>query len=361
MNKFQKTRLACALIFSAASASSAWAQADPVVPEASRPFITAPSIKPDILNQPALAAAGYSVKVAVEAAPAAAVVDSQGRPDDNRDELNFLIAPNQLPLPLRYAAPALAANLAFSIPTPSEVKLLLPGASLDAADEGRYRISQYMGDATGGAAKFRDRQKADVQLWGTSTKTMAKQLTKNPWQIYQFNRVVRATLIEFQAGVKAQTLRDADQMALQVKPILEQVAIVMPEMPTQQAKQAWYNLMVQLKDNFMLYQAQMISGDSLTLTELNVLLNTYPEIPRPAGEAPTLKSPNGTVNPSASNTPQVNISSEAPEAKASAPKPSGKESNPYGGVVILLVMVLSIGFLILKARKKSGSRNSKQD
>ena len=356
MTKFQKTSLAFALILMGASAT-VWAQSEQA-PDAPRPFVTAPSIKPDILNQSALVAAGYNAKVAVEST--VAVVDSQGRPSDNLDELNFLIAPNQIPLPLRYSAPANAANLSFSIPTPAEVKLLLPGSALDAADEGRYRISQYMGDATGGAAKFRDRQKADVQLWANSTKVMAKQLTQNPWQNYQFNRVVRATLIEYQTGIKAQTMRDADQMAMQVKPILEQVSIVMPEMPTQQAKQAWYNLMVQLKENFMLYQSQMISGDSLTLQELKGLLESYPEIPRPAGEPPTIKMPNGTTTPTATAKPQLNMGATAPEAKASAPKPSENESNPYGGVIIVLVMVTSIGFLIMKARKKSGGKNSNQ-
>lgn len=356
MTKFQKTRLACAFLLSAAGFTSAFALPDQNSPEESRPFVTAPSIKPDILNQPALAAAGYSAAITANS-PAVVGADNQGRPSDNLNEFIFLLAPSLIPLPLQYAAPPVAVYLSFSIPSPAEVKLLLPGAALDTADEGRYRISQYMGDATGSAAKFRDRQKADVKLWADSTKLLSKQLSQNPWQIYQFNRVIRATLIEFKTGVKGQTMQSADQMALQVKPILEQIAIVMPEMPTLQSKQAWYNLMVQLKENFMLYQSQMIAGDALTLIELDSLLSTYPEVPRPAGEPPTLKTPNGTPTPGAT-TPQLNIEADAPAAKASAPTVAVKDSNPYGGMIIILIMVLSIGFLILKARKKSRSKSA---
>lgn len=324
-----------------------------VVPE-HKPFVTAPSMRPNILNEQALVEAGYGEKREVTEEGYGA---SYTAPSD-LDTLAFLLAPDLLPMPLRHEEFAFSNVLIVHVPTPSEIKMMLPGDALDHADTARYRISQYMGDLTGTAAQRRDRQKSAVLEWSRTAKDMAKNLSANPWQKYQFNRMVQAQLQPYKIGIAGQSKREAELLATQIKPIIEKVGIIMNDMPTHQTKMAWYNVMVQLKDSFELYQQQIGDGDAGVNNLLYPEIKKYPLLPRPAGDPPVSQEQAREI--AKAQKTQTALGTVDGEPKQPAVQMQDKNgSNSYGGVIVALMMGLVAVFMLRRNKSKSAGEKSK--
>lgn len=321
-----------------------------VVPEY-KAFVTAPSMKPNIMNEKAMVDAGYGE---TRENPLESLAEEYTVPTD-LDALAFLLAPDLLPKPLRYENFDFSNVLIVHVPTPAEIKMMLPGDVLDHADTARYRISQYMGDLTGSSAQRRDQQKSTVMEWSRSSKNLYKNLSANPWQKYQFNRMAQAQLQPFKIGIAGQSAREAQLVANQIKPTIEQIGIILNDMPTHQTKMAWYNVMVQLKDSFELYQNQIAAGDNAINSILYPEIKTYAIVPRPAGDPP-ISQAQARAKAKAFNQGTANTMGEpVQDDKKPAIQMQEKSSNSYGGIIVALMMGAVAIFMI---RRNKGTKDA---
>lgn len=346
-----------AIVTGAAPASAGTSEVLPSTTEVPtyKPFITAPSIKPHILNAKGLEAAGYNKVTPVASSESAtAPVGSNDLTHNDLDDLTFLLAPNLLPNPLRHTPLPTAKPLFIKVPNLAELKLMLPGQALDFADNSRFTISEYMSNLTGETASHQESQRQGLVTWIAEVDKLAAGLTNNPWQQYQFNRMVRKTAEDFKRNVETQSTIESQHLAALIRPVIESINLSLPDLPTQQAKQAWYNLMVQLRDNFSLYQSQVYAADTSSLGLLESILTKYPQVPRPAGEPP--RSVN-EFTAQFTKTKLAPMAKTAIEGSENAPEKSqpGRpvEQNSSGGLIVALSMFgVGGGFIFFWLRKR---------
>lgn len=331
------------------------------------PFITAPSIKPHLLDVKGLQAAGYSASTEnnkndndiernLSASNAENTSYSTRDTDDKKDleSLTYLLAPNFIPLPLRYSESSFNYSIALDVPTVAEVKLMLPGPALDKAESARYEVSKYIGNLTGDAAQRRELQKLNVDEWVKSTDKIAQQLSTNPWQIYQFRRLIQATLKDYKLAIATQSKVEINKVAMAIRPEIQEIGLVVNEFPTYEAKKAWYNILTQMNDNFKMYQEQITSQDADLLMKIDSLLSKYPEVPRPAGNPPKSAREQSVQTNQLTAATKASVGAELDAVKKpAAPLQNEDDSaSAIGGIFILFGALGLGGFYFSRLRKK---------
>lgn len=309
-------------------------------------IVTAPSIKPNILNEQGLARDGYGLS---------STAVSTGAPND-MDALTWLLAPNLLPYPLRYEYQAQSEVLVVRVPTVAEARMMLPGQLLDMADEARSTISRFMTAATSRVVQTRAHQKGQLSAWLSQTNEQAKQLSANPWQIYQFHRMVNAEAMAFKSQFAGQSEPEAQELFARIKPLIGQITPLLNELPTQETRMAWYGIMVQLKESFQVFQAQMSEGEREPAAVLDQILSVYKELPRPAGSPPpkpgTSTSPESRRNGEGAASTARSSSDSGPKEAAQPPAVKKEETNPLVGGLVMLGLAVGLVFYVLRLKKK---------
>lgn len=341
---------------SAIAVSSAGAQVPPAESSSaatpgSRPqaFVTAPSLKS--LGE----ATPPEGKQANSGSTAAPLPDQQRPaipvPSAPEEDAPWLLGPDMRPWALAYLEAELLNSLYLMLPADREARIMLPGAALDASERAATEISRYFIDNNGLASVARTRQLETLNAWLADTSKKKMALPQDPWVEYQFHKEANATLQGFKAKVVRQSEPVLRRMASDIKKTVDQLTGIMNATGSHEQKMNWYNLLLQLKDGFSLFQARAVASDQQILALIERYETENPPPPRPAGKPP--QSAQGAASTPAQAASNVALTADTVERqKAPAPTPAPQNNNQAGGWIVILGMLATVMGLFYKMRRR---------
>lgn len=328
-----------------------------------QPFVTAPSLNAmgAPTNPEAASAKGASPAPAVGSVPAGAVVPNgtatlptPAAEAGAQDDYPWLLASEQRPWALAYLDVESLNTLYLTPPSEQEVRVMLPGGVLDASERIKAEINRYFTDNTGLASVARTRQLNTFNTWleDTSKKKMA--LPLDPWVRFQFHREASATIAEFKAKVLRQSAPGMSRMDSDVRKAVEQLSAVMNATGGHEQKMQWYNLLVQLRDGFTLFQTRVAAADRQVREAIERFEQDNPPIARPPG-TPHRSKPTpsaGTALPGG-----VALTTDAVARSPAQPLAQPAETaNPAGAWVVIAGMALVVLGMFMKLRRRVASK-----
>lgn len=359
--------------------AAVWAQPAPtqaqpapatVTPEAAaprvQPFVTAPSLR--AMGIEPVAASSQSTAAASPAAPAASTagaaapvgVQSSGEARTT-DDFPWLLSGDLRPWALAYLDVETLNTLYLALPTEREVRIMLPGAALDASDRAKVEIGRYFTDNTGLASVARARQLETFNSWLADTTKKKMALTQEPWMVYQFHQEAGSTLKNFKVKVQRQSAPGLSRMASDVQKAVEQITAVMNATGSHEQKMQWYNLLLQLKDGFTLFQNRVVASDRQLLEAIERYEQENPPVARPAGQPPR----NGADSPVARSVEPASSVALTPEAvqREKSPPVAAKPDNgdQGGGLAVFVGMAAVLIGLFVKMRRRVAAKTPPAD
>ena len=270
-----------------------------------------------------------------------------------QDEVKWMLDANSRPWPLAYTELAPLNVLSFALPTEREARIMLAGAVADTTDRARFIVSRYVTDNIGAAAQARGRQLESFSLWADSVQRQKKAVPSDPWAQYQFSVEVQATLAPFKEKVAAQTAPTVQRMADDINAAVAKITPLMNVMGSYEQQLQWYNILVQLKEGAGLYQTRTLESDRQILDAIQAFERDNPPVPRPAGKPPVKPADSGSM-PAAQATPAATIAA-APAQREPAQAPARQQQTGMsGGVVLLIVGAMVIGFFVMLRKRVKG-------
>lgn len=270
-------------------------------------------------------------------------------------DVPWILAPDQHPLPLHYSEPQNINILLLDIPSTAEARLMNPGRALDLAERARYTTSKYTSDAIGLITLTRTRQAEAIERWLAYTDKQAAALGNDPWQHYQFWHEARPMMEAYRAKAAEQTAPPLMRMVDDSKRAVAAIIPIVNLMPTHEARLAWYNVMVQLKEGLGLFQRQLADADKRVNDLFDGYLQRHPYVPRPAGAIPAdPRLVKAVPQPTLSELPQSGVVTPAASQEAK-PRTAIKASSGFGsGLLITGVLLVALAAAVLKMRGKAG-------
>lgn len=272
-------------------------------------------------------------------------------------ELGSRIPRTHLPYPLRPRSLPDAGVIYLSLPTEQDVRLMLPGQALDAAAAVRRDVSKFFTDALGVAAQTKIRALDSFSTWLDMTDRQAAGIPPTEdWTNYIFTGITVESVTAFRDDYSTQAKTVLERTSAQIPDVVARISRLMNAAQGYPQQKAWYEVMVQLRESFKLYQTQVLEGDAQVAAVANDYLAKHPVPPRPEGRPPLLDltdkpigrpavSAPAPVNPEFVRTPAKQVEEAAPTIKKES------ESGLLGGLIVL-GMLAAVVFFFVRLRKK---------
>jgi len=317
-------------------AQAAASQPTPGVPlPGSASVATSGSARPNVLVADNIAAAGYGAKPGTSDATGTSVL-----------ELSYVLSSDERTVPLRYRAPEQFPAFLVSMPESADLRLMLPGRVMDAAEESRSQVARYFSDVLGNASAERGRQAESVDFWINDATTKLRNLGPDPWKRYQFIREARELAVNFRSGIESQSSAEIERLTSAAAATIRKAQVAMDSSRTHEQKMAWYNVMVQVRDGVNLLQGQILAADKKTVNALTRFLEGMREEPRPAGDPPTKVKPLSAANQRQNMdmpTPAVIRTPASPAPVAEPPQSAFAKYGAFGVGLLMVFGMLGLG------------------
>ena len=244
-----------------------------------------------------------------------------------------------------------ASVLLVDIPTAQEIQMQMPGRMLDQADNARYQVVQYFNTRTQEAGKVRNGQAENMQAWVNYVKTLHLKLSSDPWQRWYFGVMVQAYLRPIYAQLYEQSKAPDAQMLKTAQDYVERITPLLSAAGTQEARVAWYGVLLQFKQGLGAYRQQVRQSDAKALDLIKEYMQQYPTPTKPTGDKPKRKASNENATTPQGPSVSVAIKKEANDAKP-APVLLKDASSPTGALIVTgLVLIVGVYFY-MKIRQR---------
>ncbi|WP_176089231.1 hypothetical protein [Achromobacter anxifer] len=300
----------------------------------------------------------------------AAQLTLKGSP--GREEVPWLLRGENRPWTLMFTPSNPLGTLYLSPPSAREAKLMLPGMAADAANRARFTVNKYITDSIGISAQARARQLETLNRWIENSNQQAARAKDDDWEKYQFSVESRREIEAYREKVVGQAAPDLSLMQREIQRAVEELSPLLEVMPNYELQMAWYNVLVQLKEGFSLYQAQVQRADQTLLATIDAYLDANPYAARPAGPVPqqggegihsapaaksNLSAP--TLTPSLAESARDAVREPAPAPDAPAAREQPQSIIPGLSVFGLMVLVgLFVIFKIRRRARRSGGKGA---
>lgn len=275
-----------------------------------------------------------------------------------REDVPWVLRGDNRPWNLLFTPSNPLGTLYLSPPSTRDAKLMLPGVAADAANRARFTVNKYITDSIGISAQARARQMDALTRWIENADKQTQRVKDDEWEKYQFSVESRREIDTFRERVAAQAAPDQVLMQREIMRAVEEVTPLLEAMPNYELQMAWYNVLVQMKEGFALYQAQVLRADQNLLAAIDSYIEANPFAPRPAGQVPR-QGVDGFSGPTVAKptvpTPSLTSAvAEATREPAPAPVAQPRPDQPNSvlpGLGVFVLMVLAGVFLFFRARR----------
>ena len=271
------------------------------------------------------------------------------------DAVVWKLRADQQPWPLRYRDASTLNTLFLTLPSEQEARLLMPGASLDAAARTQRVLAKYFTDAIGMASQDGAHWQEMESVWLDNTAKQKQTLSAtDAWQQYEFSREALAQATSFRQRLMDQGDAGLQKMVREVTTAIGQVNAVMNATQGYEQRTAWYNVMVKMKEGVGLYQMQAATARTNAQKAIDTFIAENPPVARPDGDAPTAPTPGSAAREQAAAAAQAQaptVAAAPARQPASAVAPEKEQGNPFLGSIVLLGMAATVVFMFLKLRK----------
>lgn len=306
-----------------------------------QPFQTAPLMV--TRQEPSLVAPGSDAS-----SPVTAKVSALSEPVTQSEDVFWALTPEQRPWALAYVELMPLNTLYFTLPSERDARMMLPGASAEAADLAKFTASRYITDNIGLAEQVRTRQLEGLNTWASHIETQKASTQGNEWAAFQFNKEMLAILKEFKKKVAAQSAPGFDRMATDINAGVTAISGVIEVTSAYDIKMRWYNVLVQLKDGMGLYVTRVNELDSKVLTAIAAIERNNPPLAQPMTPPPA--RPVDGAEAASKPIPAASLTPATPREVAKPlvePAKSGTSN-----FIILGVMSLAAFGIFMKLRKR---------
>lgn len=336
-----------------------------VMPPASAPGATAasPSLDPAIQalveGKTPEAAAQLSLSSSTPPVPATAATSAA------REDMPWTLRGENRPWSLHFTPSNPLGTLYLSPPNARDARIMLPGVLADSANRARFTVNKFVTDSIGISSQARARQMEALSRWIENTNKQLERVRDDEWEHYQFNVESRREIDAFRAKVEAQAAPDLAFIQAEIVRAVAEVTPLMESMSSYEMQMAWYNVMVQMKDGFALYQSQVQRADQQLLGAIDSYIELNPFVARPTTPPPR-QGVDGFSGPTA-----IRAATPAPTVTPSIVGPSPTERTPaepattstanqpssvVPGLAVGGLFLLAVAWLVLKVR---GARRGK--
>lgn len=273
-------------------------------------------------------------------------------PGELESDLGWMIQlndrPNGILLPQVRAD---ASVLLIDIPTAQEIQMQMPGRMLDQAESARYQVVQYFNTHTQDAAKIRNSQFETMQSWIAYVKTLHLKLSADPWQRWYFGVMVQAYLRPVYAQLYEQSKAPDAQMLKTAQGYVERITPLLTAAGTQEARVAWYGVLLQFKQGLGAYRQQVQQSDARTLDLIKEYMQQHPTPVKPAGDKPKRKT--ATESSAAPTASSVNMAMKKDANEAKPATVVLKDTSSSTGALIVTGLGLMVGgYFYMKIRQR---------
>ena len=257
--------------------------------------------------------------------------------------------PNGITIPETDVLPALMID----IPSGQDIQLKFPGQSLEQAEVVRLQVLRYFEVVVKGASDIRSRQQAQLESWLQYVGGLHGKVSIDPWHRWYFGILTQEHLRPAYAKLLQQSKSADAQVLSMAQGYVEKITPLLTQAPTQEARMAWYGVLLQFRQGLGVYRDQVQQGDRKVLGLVEAYMQKYPAAPRPAGPKPT--KPNTTpaaMPPFAADKGGVTL----PPVEARPAAVSLKDTSSSSSILVAIVMILIVvgyGYLKLRQRVKN--------
>ena len=244
-----------------------------------------------------------------------------------------------------------ASVLMVDIPSAQEVQMQMPGRMLDQAESARFQVVQYFNNTTQEAARIRTGQFENIQAWVNYVKTLHLKLSSDPWQRWYFGVQVQAYLRPVYAQLFEQSRAPDAQLLKTSQSYVERISPLLSAAGTQEARVAWYGVLLQFKQGMTGYRQQVQQSDARTLAVITDYMLQYPTPVKPPGVKPvrsTASNENSSQPVAAMN---VIAKKESGESKPAAVNLQDTSSTS-GALIVTGIVLMVLGYIYLKIRQR---------
>lgn len=203
------------------------------------------------------------------------------------DNAPWVLSADQTPSLLTHNGFLEGGRMYVRVPSESEIKLMLPGQIMDVIDRARFQSTKYLQDSMAKGMQERREQLEIVMRWVEDTFQKLSKVPSAEWPQYQFAKESREVALAYKSGVSSQSEGKVESILEEAQELITTLNNLMPHIPSENARNALYAVMVGIKDNAELLDKSMAQRDELVIKELDRMLARVKEVPRPFRDPPT--------------------------------------------------------------------------
>lgn len=292
----------------------------------------------------------------------AAALSHRGKPTaTSRDDVPWTLRGENRPWSLHFTPTNPLGALYLSPPSAREARIMLPGMASDAANRARFTVNKFITDSIGISSQARARQMEALSRWIENSNKQLERVRDDEWENYQYNVESRREIDAFRAKVAEQAAPDLEFVLGEIARAVNELTPLLEALSSYELQMAWYNVMVQAKEGFALYQSQVQRADQQLLSAIDSYLDAHPYVARPTGAVPR-QGVDGFSGPTVARQPipapsiTPSIANQAPVIREPA-QPVAQEhesqqpSSMVPGLIVGGLLLLTFAWLFRKVRK----------
>lgn len=199
----------------------------------------------------------------------------------------WVLSGDQHPGALSHSPFLVGGKLILNVPKVSEVKLMLPGQISGFIDRARSRVSRHFQDRLGAGIQERRLQLADTSAWVEGVLKKYPTIPEYDWPQYQFAMEARGAAEKHKRLVQSQSNDQLDFSLENAQSMITKLNALMPHIPSENAQQALYGVMVDIRDGMEALKDGLERRDAEVIRELDRVLARVAAVPRPVFDPPT--------------------------------------------------------------------------